>query len=186
MLEGYPFYDLANLSLDTQNCTPYRRTSVKDEILEFQNKFSDATQHFEVCHVSNEHRFATHMLMLRQVLSGITLARGQDALLRGQGGLLRGQDGLLRGQDIILRGQDNLAQMVQKVQSNHGTYVSLTQKLRHRISHHRQSQTLHMNIRRSIPAILVRGRKFWAKSWSGSATFLALLRPSFGCRVTQA
>lgn len=134
--------------------------------------------------------------MLWQILSGITLARGQDALFsgqdglrRGQGSLLRGQDDLLRGQDVLLRGQDNLAQIVQKVQpSNHGTYVyvTLTQKLRPRFNHHQRSQMLHMNIRRSIHVILAREGKFWTKSWSGSATFLALLRPSFGCRGTQA
>ena len=62
----------------------------------------------------------TCILILGQVLSGITLAQGQDALLRGQ-------DGLLRGQDVLLRSQDNLAQMVQKVQSpSHGTYIYLT------------------------------------------------------------
>ena len=55
MLKGYHFYDLVNLSFDTQNCTPYERTFVKDEILELQKKFSEATQHFEVCHISNEY-----------------------------------------------------------------------------------------------------------------------------------
>ena len=51
MLKGYHFYDMVNLSFDAQNCTLYERTSVKDEILELQKKFSEATQRFEVCHI---------------------------------------------------------------------------------------------------------------------------------------
>ena len=55
------------------------------------------------------------MLTLWQVLSGITLARGQDILIRGQDNLIRGQDDLIRSHDNIVRGQDKLVQMVQKV-----------------------------------------------------------------------
>jgi hypothetical protein len=140
------------------------------------------------------------MLMLRQILSEITVARGQDALLRGQDGLLRCQDGLFRSQDgllrgqvtllrsqhALLRGQDNLAQMVQKVRSsNHRTQIIITQRSMHRFSRCQQFQMPHMNFRRSTPAILTPERKFWPKLWTGSVTFLALLRPSFGCLETR-
>ena len=54
MLNGYPFDDLVDVRLDFQNGTAYERTSVKDRILVFQKKFSEATQRFEVCRISNE------------------------------------------------------------------------------------------------------------------------------------
>ena len=54
MLNGYPFDDLVDVHLDFQNATAYERTSVKDRILVFQKKFSEATQRFEVCRISNE------------------------------------------------------------------------------------------------------------------------------------
>ena len=87
-----------------------------NRILAFEKRFTKAAERFEVCRISiiDVPQFACSR-NLWQVLSGITLARGQDILIRGQ-------DNLIRGQDNIVRGQDKLVQMVQKVRPlNHLT-----------------------------------------------------------------
>jgi hypothetical protein len=98
----------------------------------------------------------------------VTLARGQDMLMQGQDYLTRGQDYLTRGQDYLIReqsdiikGQDNLTQMVQTVRLfDHRISIILPSKFWQSFSLRRRSQTPPMNIRRSIPAILVLERKF--------------------------
>ena len=114
-----------------------------------------------------------------QVLSGITLAQGQDNLFRGQDNLIRrqdhlnrGQDHLIRGQDRlshgqdhliqgqgdIIRGQDHLAQMVSLC--TQGIFVTPPSKFIKSFSPRRRCQMLLTNTKRSIPAIPVRERKF--------------------------
>ena len=80
-----------------------------NRILAFEKRFTKAAERFEVCRISiiNVPQFVCSCY-LWQVLSGITLARGQDVLIRGQ-------DDLMRGQDDLMRGQGNLVHMVQKV-----------------------------------------------------------------------
>jgi hypothetical protein len=99
---------------------------VDNQILTFEKQFAKAAGRFEVCCILiiNVPRFVySHYLW--KVLSGITLARGQDVIIRGQDDVVRSQDNLLRGQDDIIRSQGNLIHMVQKVRPfNRRTYVT--------------------------------------------------------------
>jgi hypothetical protein len=82
-------------------------------------------------------------------------------LIWGQGILTCRQDYLICGQGDIIKDQDNLTQMVQTVcLFDHRISVTLLSKFSQSSSLHRQSQTPPMNIRRSIPVIPGRGRKF--------------------------
>ena len=65
------------------------RASVEDQVLAFEKQFTTAAERFEVCCISiiDVPQFACSR-NLWQVLSGITLARGQDVLIRGQGKLI--------------------------------------------------------------------------------------------------
>jgi hypothetical protein len=78
------------------------RVSVDNQILAFEKQFTKAAERFEVCRILiiNVTYFVCSY-HLWQVLSGITLARGQDLIIRGQ--------------DDLMRVQGNLVHMVQKV-----------------------------------------------------------------------
>ena len=97
-----------------------------NQILAFEKQFAKAAERFEVCRifvVIVSHSICSRYLW--QILSGITLARGQDTLIRGQDDVMRGQNDLMRGQDDLIRGQGNLVHMVQKVRPfNCRTYVT--------------------------------------------------------------
>jgi hypothetical protein len=93
-------------------------------------------------------------------------------LIRGQDNLTRGQDNLVRGQDDIIQGQDNLTQMVQTVRLfDHKITITLPSEFLQSFSLRRQSQMPLTNVRKSIPVIPVRERKFWTTSWTGPPTF---------------